>query len=158
MSVSFNININDNKNYDWYKIGNTILGAREKTSGGIGVKIFEYGTIKDFINLIGKIIEYYKYQFITFDSRNLTSEYEKELYKIGFGSYQNNHLVYQYKPRIGDNVLIAIKPYVGRYEKGNVKRVLTGARFHPRGFKVMLNDKNETIGRIATIIKKKHIN
>ena len=154
--MTFSININDNKNYDWYKIGNTILGAREKASGGIGLKIFEYGTIRDFIILIGKITEYYKYQYITFDSRNLASEYEKELYKFGFGSYQNNNLVYQVKPRISDKVLIAIKPYVGRYETGIVKRVLTGARFHPRGFKVMLNDKNETIGRIATIVKKNH--
>jgi uncharacterized repeat protein (TIGR03833 family) len=154
--MTLSVNINDNKNYDWYKIENTIIGAREKASGGIGVKIFEYGNIKDFINLIGKIIEYYKYQYITFDSRNLDNEYEKELYKFGFGSYQNNNLVYQVKPRIGDNVLIAIKPYVGRYESGIVKRVLTGARYHPRGFKVMLNDKNETIGRIATIVKKNH--
>jgi uncharacterized protein YwbE len=154
--MTISVNINDNKNYDWYKIHNTIIGAREKASGGIGLKIFEYGTINDFIILITKIIDYYKYQYITFDSRNLIHEYERELYKFGFGSYQNNNLVYQSKPRIGDNVLIAIKPYVGRYENGGVKRVLTGARFHPRGFKVMLNDKNETIGRIATVIKKNH--
>jgi uncharacterized protein YwbE len=154
--MTFSVNINDNKNYDWYKIGNTILGAREKVSGGFGLKIFEYGSLNDFIILIGKIIEYYKYQYITFDSRNLYPEYEKELSKMGFGNYQNNNLVYQAKPRIGDTVLIAIKPYVGKYETGKVKRVLTGARFHPRGFKVMLNDKNETIGRIATIVKKNH--
>jgi uncharacterized repeat protein (TIGR03833 family) len=150
------VNINDNKNYDWYKIGNTIIGAREKVSGGFGLKVFELGSITTFINLIKKIIEYYQYQFITFDSRNLTYDFEIELRKFGFDSYQNYNMVYQSKPRIGDSVLIAIKPYIGRYESGIVKRVLTGAKFHPRGFKVMLNDKNETIGRIATIIKKNH--
>ncbi len=144
------ININDNKNYDWYQIGDTIIGARNKASGGIGLKIFENGNVQNFINLIKKIIEHFKYKFITFDSRNLSSDFEKELRKIGFGSYQNQNMVFQDKPRIGDLVLIAIKPYVGRYENGKVKRVLTGARYHPRGFKVMLNDKNETIGRVES--------
>jgi hypothetical protein len=45
---------------------------------------------------------------------------------------------------------------VGRYEKGKIKRVLTGKPFHPRGFKVMLGDREETIGRIATIRKRGH--
>jgi uncharacterized protein YwbE len=66
-------------------------------------------------------------------------------------------MVFQEKPKKWDIVLIAIKPYIGRYEKGNVLRVLTGATYHPRGFKVMFNDKDNTVGRIATVRKKGHV-
>jgi uncharacterized protein YwbE len=149
-------------NYDWYKLENTILGVREKKSGGFSVKInyFDFENISSFKNLLLKILEYYKYQFITFDTRSIKDIHkkiiEKELRSIGFGSYQSHNMVFQEKPRKGDVVLIAIKPYIGRYEKGNVLRVLTGAMYHPRGFKVMLNDKDNTVGRIATIRKKGH--
>jgi uncharacterized repeat protein (TIGR03833 family) len=142
--------------YDLYKLGDNIIGVREKKSGGFGLKVDKYGDIKSFKILISKILDYYKYQFITFDSRGIDKTFEDELRKMGFGSYQSNNVVFQEKPKIGDTVLIAIKPYIGRYEKGKVKRVLTGAGYHPRGFKVMLNDTDGTIGRIATIRKKNH--
>ena len=149
-----------NENYDWYKIENTILGVREKKSGGFSIKSYNIENIKSFKALLLKIIEYYKYQFITFDTRSIKDNVkiivEKELRNIGFGTYQSHNMVFQEKPRKGDTVLIAIKPYIGRYEKGNVLRVLTGAIYHPRGFKVMLNDKDNTVGRIATVRKKGH--
>jgi len=150
-----------NENYDWYKIENTVLGVREKKSGGFSIKSYHIDSVKAFKTLLLKIIEYYKYQFITFDTRSIKDNVkimvEKELRNMGFGSYQSHNMVFQEKPKKGDIVLIAIKPYIGRYEKGNVLRVLTGATYHPRGFKVMLNDKDNTVGRIATIRKKGHV-
>lgn len=149
-----------NENYDWYKIENTVLGVREKKSGGFSIKSYHIDSVKAFKTLLLKIIEYYKYQFITFDTRSIKDNVkimvEKELRNMGFGSYQSHNMVFQEKPRKGDVVLIAIKPYIGRYEKGSVLRVLTGATYHPRGFKVMFNDKDNTVGRIATVRKKDH--
>jgi uncharacterized protein YwbE len=148
------------RNYDWYKLESTILGVREKVSGGFSIKIHQIDDLKSFKLLLKKILEYYKYQFMTFDTRgfkdNIRSSFEKELRGIGFGTYQSHNMVYQERPNIGDTVLIAIKPYIGRYEKGKIVRVLTSARYHPRGYKVMLNDKESMIGRIATIRKKDH--
>ncbi len=147
-------------NYDWYKLENTILGVREKKSGGFSVKIYYFENINSFKELLLKILEYYKYQFITFDTRSIKDNHkkiiEKELRSIGFGSYQSHNMVFQEKPRKGDIVLIAIKPYIGRYDKGKIEQILTSAKYHPRGYKVMLNDKEGTIGRIATIRKKNH--
>jgi uncharacterized protein YtpQ (UPF0354 family) len=40
---------------------------------------------------------------------------------MNFESFQSNNYVFQEKPKIGDIVLIAIKPYVGKYEKGKIK-------------------------------------
>lgn len=149
-----------NENYDWYKIENTVLGVREKKSGGFSIKSYHIDNVKAFKTLLLKIIEYYKYQFITFDTRSIKDNVrimvEKELRNMGFGSYQSHNMVFQEKPKKGDLVLIAIKPYIGRYEKGPVLRVLTGAAYHPRGFKVMFNDKDNTVGRIATVRKKDH--
>lgn len=149
-----------NENYDWYKIENTVLGVREKKSGGFSIKSYHIDSVKAFKTLLLKIIEYYKYQFITFDTRSIKDNVkimvEKELRNMGFGSYQSHNMVFQEKPKKGDVVLIAIKPYIGRYEKGSVLRVLTGATYHPRGFKVMFNDKDNTVGRIATVRKKDH--
>jgi uncharacterized protein YwbE len=162
----------DNNNFEWYKLNTTILGVREKKSGGFSIKIGKINNlnnqedikedIKSFTTLLKKILDYYKYQFMTFNTNikglkeNIKNLYEKELRTIGFGTYQGNNYVFQEKPKIGDIVLIAIKPYIGRYEKGPVKRILTGARYHPRGYKVMLNDKENMIGRIATVRKENH--
>lgn len=55
------------------------------------------------------------------------------------------------KPKIGDSVEIAIKPYKGKKEIGIVKKVLTKRRFHTRGHKVEL--KTGTIGRIIRFLK-----
>jgi uncharacterized protein YwbE len=147
-------------NYDWYKLDSTILGVREKQSGGFAIKLYQSGDMISFKKLLIKILEHYKYQFMIFDTRslkdNIRGEIEKELRNMKFGSYQSYNMVFQERPRKGDMVVIAIKPYVGRYEKGKVERALTGATYHPRGYKVMLEDKNNTVGRIATIIKKGH--
>jgi uncharacterized protein YwbE len=149
-------------NYDWYKIDSTILGVREKKSGGFAIKLHQFGDIISFKKLLIKILDHHKYQFMIFDTRSLSLKdnirvvVEKELRNMKFGTYQSYNMVFQERPRKGDMVMIAIKPYVGRYEKGKVERVLTGAMYHPRGYKVMLEDKNNTVGRIATIIKKGH--
>jgi uncharacterized protein YwbE len=147
-------------NYDWYKLNTTIMGVREKQSGGFAIKLYQSNEIESFKVLLKKILNHYKYQFMIFDTRSLTNNMrgliEKELRNMQFGTYQSYNMVFQEKPRKGDMVMIAIKPYVGRYEKGKVDRVLTGAMYHPRGFKVMLNDTNKTVGRIATIVKKAH--
>ena len=147
-------------NYDWYKLDSTIIGVREKQSGGFAIKLYQSGELTSFKKLLLKILGHYKYQFMIFDTRslkdNIRGVFEKELRNMNFGTYQSYNMVFQERPRKGDIVVIAIKPYVGRYEKGKVERVLTGAMYHPRGYKVMLEDKNNTVGRIATIIKKGH--
>ena len=48
------------------------------------------------------------------------------------------------RPKVGDKVKIAIKPYKGRTEIGIVKNVLTKRKFHSRGHKVRLQ--SGTIG------------
>lgn len=150
----------EKEDYEWYKLKTTILGVREKKSGGFSIKISQTEDIKYFVLLLTKILDYYKYQYMTFDIRglkeNIKNLYERELRNIGFGTYQGHNYVYQERPNIDDIVLIAIKPYIGTYERGHIKRILTGARYHPRGYKVMLNDKENTIGRIATVRKENH--
>ena len=155
--------IETNDLYDWYKLESVIIGVREKKMGGYSIKIHERNSelnLKSLKSLLTKIVDYYKYQFMTFDSRNISEKYRKNidilLREIGFGKYQQHNYVFQEKPRVDDTVLIAIKPYNGVYEKGKVLKILTGAKYHPRGYKVMLNDKNGTIGRIATIRKEAH--
>lgn len=56
------------------------------------------------------------------------------------------------RPKVGDKVKIAIKPYKGRTEIGIVKNVLTKRKFHSRGHKVRLQ--SGTIGRVVRIIKR----
>ena len=150
----------DNSNFEWYKLKSTILGVREKKSGGFTIKITKSEDIKSFTILLSKILDYYKYQFMTFDIRGLKHNikilYEKELRNIGFVVFQEHNYVFQERPKVGETVLIAIKPYIGRYERGQIKRILTSVRYHPRGYKVMLNDKEEMIGRIATVRKENH--
>jgi uncharacterized repeat protein (TIGR03833 family) len=151
--------------YKWFKIGDVILGVREKTTGGFSIRVNQYhlGNEKgidlgSFKSLLTKILKYYRYQFMTFDMRGIRNNdrgiIQKELNEIGFGEYSSHNVVFQERPVIGDSVLVAIKPYVGRYEKGKIAKVLTGARYHPRGYKVMFA--NGIVGRIATIVKEKH--
>ncbi len=156
--------IETKEDYDWYKVRSTILGVREKQSGGFTIKAHLLNDLSEFKTLIDKIIDYYKYQYIIFDTRSLNinqkklnkEEYEQKLRQIGFGTYQTSNFVFQERPKIGDTVIVAIKPYIGRYDKGKIEKILTGAKYHPRGYKVMLADKEGTIGRIATIRKKNH--
>jgi uncharacterized protein YwbE len=150
------MSIENDGDFEWYKNKSCIIGVREKRSGGFSIKVNQYGTLEDFRKLLGLILDFYRYQYMTFDPRGLKDPFTKELNDIGFRPYQRFPLSFQERPKIGAIVLIAIKPYVGRYEKGKIKRVLTGKPFHPRGFKVMLANKEETIGRIATIRKKGH--
>ena len=143
--------------YDWYQLESTILGVREKNSGGFGIKPKQLGSVKSFINLLKKIIDYYKYQYLSFDSRGIPDEYLKELKDLEFETFQKNNYVFQESPNVGDTVIIAIKPYEGKYAKGKIKAILTNIKYHPRGVKVVLSDKNSTVGRIATVIKKEHL-
>jgi len=121
-----------------------------QSSGGYSAKMILPGSGHDFHKLVNLILDRYTYQYFIFQTRNLGSEQTDILKKIGFVSHSNS-FVYQEKPKLGYWVLIAIKPYVGDYAQGYVKRILTGNGFHPRGFKVMLNDESETVGRLATI-------
>jgi len=150
------ISIERQEDFDWYKNKSCIMGVREKKSGGFSLRVHQYGTLDDFRKIIGLILDYYRYQFITYDTRGLKEPFKKELTSMGFKSYQRHPVAFQERPKIGAIVLIAIKPYVGRYEKGKIQRVLTGAPFHPRGYKVMLGNRDGSIGRIATIRKKGH--
>jgi uncharacterized protein YwbE len=143
--------------FDWYKYESNIIGVREKNSGGYAIKPKQIGTVVSFKILIEKIIKYYRFQYLTFDSRGIPDEYLKELKSMKFETFQSNNYVFQEAPKIGDYVLIAIKPYTGKYEKGKIKAVLTNIKYHPRGAKVVLNDKKSTIGRISTLIKKEHL-
>ena len=142
--------------FDWYKLESNILGVREKASGGFAIKPKQLGTVNIFKELLDKIIDYYRFQYLTFDSRGVPNEYLKELKNLKFETFQTNNYVFQEKPKIGDMVVIAIKPYDGKYEKGKIKAILTNIKYHPRGVKVVLDNKNSTIGRIATIFKKAH--
>lgn len=150
------ISIERKEDFDWFKYKTTIIGVREKKSGGFSIKVHQYGQLADFMKILALILDYHRYQFMTFDTRGLKDPFKKELREIGFRTYQRHPMAFQERPKIGAKVLIAIKPYVGRYEKGVIKKVLTGKPFHPRGFKVMLSDRVGTIGRIATIRKKGH--
>ncbi len=142
--------------FDWYKLESNILGVREKSMGGFTIKPKELGDVLLFKSLIEKILKYYRFQYLTFDSRGVPDEYLKELKNLKFQVFQTNNYVFQEAPKKGDSVLVAIKPYQGEYKKGIIKAVLTNIKYHPRGFKVVLDDKNSTVGRIATIIKKAH--
>lgn len=150
------ISIENQEDFDWYKNQSCIMGVREKKSGGFSLRVYKYGTLPDFKKLVGLILDYYRYQFITYDTRGLNEPFRKELTSIGFKTYQRHPMAFQERPKVGAIVLIAIKPYTGRYEKGKINRILTGKPFHPRGFKVMLADRDGTIGRIATLRKKGH--
>jgi uncharacterized repeat protein (TIGR03833 family) len=143
--------------FDWYQYESNIIGVREKNSGGYAIKPKQIGTVASFKNLIEKIIKYYRFQYLTFDSRSVPDEYLKELKSMKFETFQTNNYVFQETPKIGDYVMIAIKPYTGKYEKGKIKAVLTNVKYHPRGVKIVLDDKNSTVGRIATVIKKNHL-
>lgn len=142
--------------FDWYKLESNILGVREKRMGGFTIKPKQLGDILLFNSLVDKILKHYRFQYLTFDSRGVPDEYLKELKNLDFEVFQSNNYVFQEKPKIGDAVLIAIKPYTGEYKKGNIKAILTNIKYHPRGVKVVLDDKKSTIGRIATIVKKAH--
>ena len=76
-----------------------------------------------------KILEdglYYKSMYIkTSLVDNIKILYEKELRNIGFVVFQEHNYVFQERPKVGETVLIAIKPYIGRYERGQIKRILT---------------------------------
>ena len=57
----------------------------------------------------------------------------------------------QIKPKVGDKVIIIIKPYHKNITKtGIVKRVLTKKKYHSRGHKVMLKD--NSVGRIIKLL------
>ena len=49
------------------------------------------------------------------------------------------------KPRIGDKVIINIKPYNNNLHKGRVVKVLTKSKYHPKGHKVILHNGKVTI-------------
>jgi uncharacterized repeat protein (TIGR03833 family) len=140
--------------FDWYKYESNLIGVRERKSGGYAIKPKQIGTISSFKTLIEKIIKYYRFQYLTFDSHSVPIEYLNELKAMKFETFQTNNYVFQETPKVGDYVMIAIKPYTGKYEKGKIKAILTNIKYHPRGVKVVLNDKNSTIGRIATLEKK----
>jgi uncharacterized repeat protein (TIGR03833 family) len=144
-------------NFDWFQYRSNIIGVREKNSGGFAIKPKQIGSLSSFKILIEKIIKYYRFQYLTFDSRGVPQKYLDELKNKNFESFQSNNYVFQEKPKIGDLVLIAIKPYTGQYEKGKIKALLTNIKYHPRGVKVVLDNKNATVGRIATIVKKNHL-
>ena len=143
-------------NFNWYKIDSTIMGVVEKNTGGYDIKIMKNGDIKSFLKLINEILDYYKFQYLTINTQNIPNEYVKELKKLNFESFQKNNYVFQEQPKVGDNVIIAIKPYDGKYEKGNIYLVFTNAKYHPRGFKVVLDGPKSIIGRIA-LVKKEHM-
>ena len=125
-------------NFDWFQYKSNIIGVREKNSGGFAIKPKQIGSVSSFKVLIEKIIKYYRFQYLTFDSRGVTQKYLDEL-------------------TLPASLLLLPKPYVGKYEKGKIKAILTNIKYHPRGVKVVLDDKNSTIGRIATIVKKNHL-
>lgn len=50
------------------------------------------------------------------------------------------------KPKVGDFVIISIKPYRGKTVSGIVKKVLTKRKYHSRGHKVLLE--SGEIGRV----------
>jgi uncharacterized repeat protein (TIGR03833 family) len=146
----------NNDMFDWYKIDSTIMGVAEKDTGGYMIKVSRIGKIDSFVKLIKEIIDYYKFQYLTLDSTDIPNEYTKELKKLYFETFQKNNYVFQEQPKIGDQVIIAIKPYEGKYMQGKIKMLLTNVKYHPRGVKVVLDDTKSTVGRIA-IIKKAHI-
>jgi hypothetical protein len=80
--------------YDWYQLESTILGVREKNTGGFGIKPKQLGSVKSFITLLKKIINYYKYQYLSFDSRGIPDEYLKELKDLEFETFQKNNYVF----------------------------------------------------------------
>lgn len=138
-----------------YIYKNTTLTVYPLSSGGYSIKFVQENNQVDnkidFDKLVNSVIDKYPYQYLVFQIRNLPKEYLEVLKKIGFRE-TNRGLVYQEKPKIGHWALVAIKPYVGDYAQGYVKQVLTSKGFHPRGFKLKLNDEKETVGRVAVIV------
>jgi uncharacterized repeat protein (TIGR03833 family) len=145
-----------NDTFDWYKIDSTIMGIAEKDTGGYMIKVAKIGEIESFVKLIKEILDYYKFQYLTLDSTSIPDEYLKELKKLHFKTFQENNYVFQEQPKIGDTVIIAIKPYEGKYDQGKIKAILTNVKYHPRGVKVVLDDSKSTVGRIA-LVKKEHM-
>ena len=43
---------------------------------------------------------------------------------LKFETFQTNNYVFQETPKVGDYVMIAIKPYTGKYEKGKKLPIL----------------------------------
>lgn len=56
------------------------------------------------------------------------------------------------KPKVGDKVVINIKPYNDNFYTGIVAKVLTKSEYHPRGHKVILQESNK-VGRVVKILK-----
>lgn len=138
-----------------YTYKNNKIAVYPLSTGGYSIKIVRKSNdpnrMEHFGKLINGILDRYAYQYLVFQVRGLEDEYLDIIKKIGF-IQESRGLIYQEKPKIGYWVLIAIKPYTGDYAQGYVKRILTGKGFHPRGFKVMLNDTKETVGRLAVIV------
>jgi len=140
-----------------YVYKNIIIVVYPLSSGGFSIKVNKLDSINNqelkihFNKLINNIIDRYPYQYLIFIVNNLHKEYIEILNKIGFVE-TNRGFVYQEKPKIGHWALVAIKPYNGDYAQGYVKNVLTSKGFHPRGFKLKLNDEKETVGRVAVIV------
>ena len=68
-----------------------------------------------------------------------------------FDDPSKNKTIGRVMPRIGDTVIIIIKPYQDyNCEQGVVQRVLTKKRYHSRGHKVLL--KSGKIGRTLKIL------
>ena len=80
-----------------------------------------------------------------------TSKNKLNQIKLKFKNPHNKIPIISGKPKKGDWVEIAIKPYKGKTEIGIVKDVLTKKKVHPRGHKVRL--KSGTIGRILKILE-----
>jgi uncharacterized protein YwbE len=137
-----------------YTYKDIIIVVNPLSSGGFSLNVSKINNISSkiyFDKLVNNIIDRYPYQYLIFNIRTLDKEYINILHKIGFVE-TNRGLVYQEKPKIGHWALIAIKPYTGDYAQGYVKNVLTNKGFHPRGFKLKLNDEKETVGRVAVIV------
>ena len=64
-----------------------------------------------------------------------------------------NPVWHEMQPKVGDTVVIIIKPYKNNVTvRGIVKRVLTRRKYHSRGHKVEL--RNGTIGRIVKLVSR----
>lgn len=138
-----------------YIYKNITLAVYPLASGGFSIKLRQKSNHQDaethFNKLVNGVLDRYPYQYLVFQVRGLPKEYLSVVKKIGFQETSRG-LVYQEKPKIGHWALVAIKPYVGDYAQGYVKQVLTSKGFHPRGFKLKLNDEAETVGRVAVIV------
>ena len=54
----------EKEDYEWYKLKTTILGVREKKSGGFSIKISQTEDIKSFVLLLTKILQFLLFLFI----------------------------------------------------------------------------------------------